>query len=255
MRRNFPQVYAEGDDISFFKNGSFYKIESVLDADFPAKLASLAAGTNLDFAHEAVLLNANASELSDPFGVASSPPPVLKTLSATNTLPDDFEIVMKGVIQAERFGLKPDTAFDALIQRTLGSLPTSIEVARAIAGTWIGSLAPLAALVPAATIESIARTPLVSNSIAGASGITAQNMIALFTRIRSQLSPAYFTDASIWLAAILGMKLRVTKGAVSINDSDRFSALQTREALVYARYIAATNLLSPPLKPKAKSKH
>jgi hypothetical protein len=236
----FHDVYAQGNTLSFTHEGTNFSIENLLPERFRQRMTALQSSRGVTFGHEAMIYNPDTSALLDPFHVAGIAQ--LRLVRPGNGFPAAFDTVLEGLLTAADFRLTPDAAFGRLRQRVLQVGNVRAAVAEKITRSLLQRLTMLADALPARQMTVLFRSPLVNASLASALGVSGEALAAKYAQRRGVTGPE-FSDASVWLAVVLGPEIEsdpVNAAATTlIQNGTRFDVLRSQTALGEARQLVA----------------
>lgn len=241
-RLPFSPVFAGGDRLSFVYADAAYQLESLPPAEYARKLESLGLPTGVWFAHDAVQRSTEARQLTDPFGAISGPEPQLRRTSSVGGLPGQTAQLVRGLVDAARYGLAPDLEFRAFRRQTLASTAGSEQEAARIAPVVLGAIAPLGAARQSETLFEVIASPLAASSVGRILGQSAPQLLARYYHWRTRARALGVSSGAVGLATLLGPSWP-SSGIRPMMECDPFGLWETRAALAEARRLVES---SPP---------
>ena len=223
----FARVYAQDDAMSFEHEGAAFVVENLLPEDFSRQLTRWREGRGIAFAHEAVSYHPATKRLHDPADAVGEPG--LKLTHPGRNLGEAFDIVLRGMIEAEDGGLTGGEEFARLHTRVLSATAgkaTSAQVARSL----VQRTATLAEVLPAKKVAALLRSRLVDASLAETLGVSGETAARALEMKRGPCS-----NAAVLLATLLGPEIANGSAAGWLQSPDRFASLCSRAALAEAR--------------------
>jgi hypothetical protein len=220
-------VYSAGD-ISYFLSGS---CEMVIENAVPAicRQPEVARSRGAAaFAHETLVFDPAQCELSDPFGVAGAT--TLRVIERGRTLPEAFDVVLRGLIESRRLTLTPDGSFKRFQARVLGATVSRAVLARDVSRSLLSRLATWSGVASAEELAKVIGSPLVASSLRVALGVDVA------AAVRNALEMG--GSAAAWLAFLLApnLKQHAARGTAGgwLASSDHFDQLRSQAALAEA---------------------
>lgn len=244
LRAPFKKFYAKENSLSFVAQGSGHVIENLSAGDFAARLNALSGKENVVFAHDALSYDPVAKQLDDP--LASLSAGELKLINRPAKTPEALAVAMRGTGDARAAGVPEGEAF-AKWKAQLVRSQASSKAAYPIAAAFVRELPAFAALAGTDDVKSAIATPLISNAVKSALGMTAKSAIGEFDRVREIFGQSY-SDGGVWLYVVLGKQVKKdTRGWI---DAALLEDVHWREAFDSASKIE-TAFQSPELKSQA----
>jgi hypothetical protein len=244
LRAPFQKFYAKENSVSFVAQGSGHVIENLSAGDFARRLAQLGSKDNVVFAHDALSYDPIAKQLDDPLGALSAGE--LKLVNRPTKTPEALAVAMRGTGDARAAGVPEGEMFAQWKAQLVKSTATS-KAAFPIAAAFIRELPAFAALAGSDEVKTALATPLISSAIKGALGMTANQAIGEFDRVREIFGQSY-SDGGVWLYVVLGKQVKKdTRGWI---DAALLEDVHWREAFDSASKIE-TAFQSPELKSQA----
>ncbi|MEY2510303.1 MAG: hypothetical protein QOE26_1066 [Verrucomicrobiota bacterium] len=244
LRSPFQRFSTNGNSMSVVAQGSGHVIENLSAADFARRLAQLSDKENIAFAHDALSYDPIAKQLDDPLGSLATRE--LKLVNRPTKTPEALAVAMRGTGDARAAGVPEGEDFAKWKAQLVRSSVTA-KAANPIAAAFVRGLPAFAALAGSDEAKSALVTPLISNAIKPALGVTAKQAIGEFDRVRDIFGESY-SDGGVWLYVLLGKQVkRDTRGWI---DAALLEDVHWREAFDVASKIE-TAFQSPELKSQA----
>lgn len=230
-------VRAAGNTLSFRFMGTAYSLTNQPAADFAADRLSQpesAAPVPARLRHETMLYHAATDTLSDP-QFALEKQRIDLVARPTGGVKAQFETLVRGWLEANRYGLKLSRQFRAFQDELLTSTPTS-KAAKKVVESLLGSIAALAGAFDVEALRPLVTSPLVSASLRMTLGLGAADVLAAVAKRRAELASSDYPDAALWLAVLLEAPLQEgTAGRwieLSMGDDATGAALSSASELV-----------------------
>lgn len=238
----FKQVYANGNTLSFAAGGAVYQVENLPARDYIQRTSRLSIRGVTPFAHDAAHYSPNLRQVQDPLGAMTAGEARLRRTTAEVSLPNRVKQMLRGLIDAGRYGLVPDAEFDAFRRRTFAeSANTPADIA-AVAALLLGAVAPLSDAGQAAILAQLVASPLASSSFGWSS---SQTGLLAPSRVQGKQAAGNRggqANGAQWLALMLsasGAKPGVQPAVATV---DYLSSRQTRSALAEIRRLSSTKV-------------
>lgn len=204
LRSPFPKFSTNGNSMSFVAQGSGHVIENLSADDFTRRLTQLGRRENLAFAHDALSYDPIAKQLDDPLGNLATRE--LKLINRPTKTPEALAVAMRGTGEARAAGVPEGEDFAKWKAQLVRSSVTE-KAAYPIAAAFVRALPAFAALAGSDAVKSALATPLISSAIKPALGMTAQQAIGEFDRVRAIFGQSY-SDSGVWLYVVLGKQVK-----------------------------------------------
>lgn len=203
LRTPFQGFYAKENSISFVAQNSGHVIENLSAIDFQQRLAQLGGKENAVFAHDAMSYDPTAKQLDDPLGALGNP---IRLVSAPAKTPEALAVAMRGTAEARSAGVAESDDFTKWKAQLVRSSVTS-KAAYPVAAAFVRGLPAFSMLAGSDETKSAVATPLISSALKGALGMTANQAIGEFDRVRAIFGQSY-SDAGVWLYVVLGKQVK-----------------------------------------------
>jgi hypothetical protein len=244
LRAPSKRFSTNGNSMSFVAQGSGHVVENLSEPEFAARISALGSKENLAFAHDALSYDPIAKQLDDPLGALTAGE--LKLINRPAKTPEALAVAMRGTADARAAGVRESEDFAKWKAQLVRSTATA-KAAYPIAAAFVRGLPAFAALAGSDDVKSALATPLISSSIKPALGMTANQAIGEFDRVRGIFGQSY-SDAGIWLYVVLGKQVKKdTRGWI---DPALLEDVHWREAFDTASKIEVA-FQSPELKSQA----
>lgn len=244
LRAPAKRFSTNGNSMSFIAQGSGHLVENLSAAEFAARINALGSKESLVFAHDALSYDPIAKQLDDPQGALTAGE--LKLVNRPAKTPDALAVAMRGTADARAAGVREGEDFAKWKAQLVRSIATA-KAAYPIAGAFVRGLPAFAAMAGSDDVKSALATPLISSSIKPALGMTANQAIGEFDRVRGIFGQSY-SDAGVWLYVVLGKQVKKdTRGWI---DPGLLGEVHWREAFDTASKIEAA-FQTPELKSQA----
>jgi hypothetical protein len=244
LRSPFPKFNTNGNSMSVVAQGSGHVIENLSAADFARRLAQLGSKENVFFAHDALSYDPIAKQIDDPLGSLATRE--LKLVNRPAKTPEALAVAMRGTGDARAAGVPEGEDFAKWKAQLVRSTVTA-KAAYPIAAAFVRGLPAFAALAGTDDVKSALATPLISSSIKHALGMTANQAIGEFDRVREIFGQSY-SDSGVWLYVLLAKQIKKdTRGWI---DAALLEDVHWRDAFDSASKIEAA-FESPELKSQA----
>jgi hypothetical protein len=244
LRAPVTRFSTNGNSMSFVAQGSGHVVENLSETEFAVRLNALGSKENLAFAHDALSYNPIAKQLDDPQGAMSAGE--LKLVNRPTKTPEALAVAMRGTADA-RAAAVPEGEDFAKWKAQLVKSTVTTKAAYPIAAAFVRGLPAFAVLAGSDDVKSALATPLISSSMKPALGMTANQAIGEFDRVRGIFGQSY-SDAGVWLYVVLGKQVKKdTRGWI---DPALLGEVHWREAFDTASKIEAA-FQSPELKSRA----
>lgn len=244
LRAPATRFNTNGNSMSFVAQGGAHVIENLSEPEFAARLNALSSKENLAFAHDALSYDPIAKQLDDPLGAMTAGE--LKLINRPTKTPDALQVAMRGTGDARAARVSEGEDFAKWKAQLVRSTVTS-KAAYPIAAAFVRGLPAFAALAGSDDVKSALATPLISSAIKPALGMTANQAIGEFDRVRGIFGQSY-SDAGVWLYVVLGKQVKKdTRGWI---DPALLGEVHWQEAFDTASKIE-TAFQSPELKSQA----
>lgn len=244
LRAPSKKFSTNGNSMSFVSQGSGHVIENLSEAEFAARLNALGSKENTAFAHDALSYDPIAKQLDDPLGALAAGE--LKLINRPAKTPEALAMAMRGTADARAAGVREGEDF-AKWKAQLVRPTVAAKAAYPIAAAFVRGLPAFAARAGSDDVKSALATPLISSAIKPALGMTANQVIGEFDRVRGIFGQSY-PDGAVWLYVVLGKQVKKdTRGWI---DAALLGDVYWREAFDSASKIE-TAFESPELKSQA----
>jgi hypothetical protein len=244
LRSPFQKFNTTGNSMSFVAQGSGHVIENLSAADFARRFAQLSSKENVFFAHDALSYDPIAKQIDDPLGSLATRE--LKLVNRPVTTPEALAVAMRGTGDARAAGVPEGEDFAKWKAQLVRSSVTA-KAASPIAAAFMRGLPAFATLAGSDDVKSALATPLISSSIKPALGMTANQAVGEFDRVREIFGQSY-SDSGVWLYVLLGKQVKKdTRGWI---DAALLEDVHWRDAFDTASKIEAA-FQSPELKSQA----
>jgi hypothetical protein len=234
----FQNGFASGNVLSFIREDVFFSVECVSRAGLRELKTRLSEPEGIFFAHEALLQPLEGGAAFDPHGLLAPSGRTLRMVTKSE-LPVGRKVaaLITGLIDGVLYRLQPVASFSQFHDVLLAGKPVDNVEAKAVADEITAGITQLALYARSSSMERLLTSPLVSTSLERIFGRTGTQVV---WSVKAQAASVEQPGAP-WLLGILGPeKLRIRQGAAWIQDSDRYSFMQTKSALDAARTIANT---------------
>jgi hypothetical protein len=239
----FPNIFANGNRMSFSSGGRAYVIENLSPEEFAARLAGL-GGKDIVFAHDAVVYDPAAKTLGDPFDALNAGE--LKLLNRPTKTPAALEVALRGTAEAHSARIAEGKDF-AQWKAQLVKLAVHSSAAQPIAAGFVKMLPSLNGLAGTDQVKSMVATALISSALKAALGMSGAAAVGEFDRVRAIFGQSY-SDGAVWLYVLLGRQMKT--GLPAWITPDLSEDPHWREAIKNAGLIQAA-FESPQLKSQA----
>jgi hypothetical protein len=244
LRAPAKKFSTNGNSMSFVAQGSGHVIENLSAAEFAARLNALSSKENIAFAHDALSYDPIAKQLDDPLGASSANE--MRLVNRPAKTPEALAVAMRGTGDARAAGVAEGEDFAKWKAQLVRSQVTA-KAAYPIAAAFVRGLPAFATLAGSDDVKSALTTPLISTAIKPALGMTANQAIGEFDRVRAIFGQSY-SDSGVWLYVVLGKQVKKdTRGWI---DAALLDDVHWREAFDSASKIE-TAFQSPELKSQA----
>ena len=244
LRAPSKKFSTTGNSMSFVAQGSGHVIENLSAADFARRVAQLGSKENVFFAHDALSYDPIAKQIDDPLGSLATRE--LKLVNRPAKTPEALAVAMRGTGDARAAGVPEGEDFAKWKAQLVRSTVTA-KAAYPIAAAFVRGLPAFASLAGTDDLKSALATPLISSSIKPALGMTANQAIGEFDRVRAIFGQSY-SDSGVWLYVLLGKQVKKdTRGWI---DAALLEDVHWQDAFDTASKIEAA-FQSPELKSQA----
>ena len=244
LRMPFKKFYAKENSLSFVAQNAGHVIENLSAEDFARRLSQLGGKDNAVFAHDALSYDPIAKQLDDPLGALNGNE--IKLVARPAKTPEALAVAMRGTGDARAAGISEGADFASWKAQLVKSTATA-KAAYPIAAAFVRQLPAFAMLAGSDEVKSALGTPLISSVIKPALGMTTQQAIGEFDRVREIFGQSY-SDAGVWLYVVLGKQVKKdTRGWI---DAALLGDVHWREAFDTASKIEVA-FESPELKSQA----
>jgi hypothetical protein len=244
LRSPFKKFCTNGNSMSFVAQGSGHVIENLSAPEFAARLNALSSKENIAFAHDALGYDPIAKQIDDPLGALTANE--LRLVNRPAKTPEALAVAMRGTGDARAAGVAEGEDFAKWKAQLVRSQVTA-KAAYPIAAAFVRGLPAFATLAGSDDVKSALTTPLISTAIKPALGMTANQAIGEFDRVRAIFGQSY-SDSGVWLYVVLGKQVKKdTRGWI---DAALLDDVHWREAFDSASKIE-TAFQSPELKSQA----
>jgi hypothetical protein len=204
LRSPFKKFNTTGNSMSFVAQGGGHVIENLSAGDFARRLAQLSSKENVFFAHDALSYDPIAKQIDDPLGSLATRE--LNLVNRPAKTPEALAVAMRGTGDARAAGVPEGGDFAKWKAQLVRSTVTA-KAAYPIAAAFVRGLPAFAALAGSDDVKSALATPLISSAIKSALGMTAQQAIGEFDRVREIFGQSY-SDSGVWLYVLLGKQVK-----------------------------------------------
>jgi hypothetical protein len=204
LRTPFQRFYAKENSISFVAQNGGHVIENLSAVDFTRRLSLLGGKDNAVFAHDALSYDPLAKRLDDPLGALAGNE--IRVISPPTKTPEALAVAMRGTGDARSAGVPESNDFAKWKAQLVRPMTTS-KAALPIAAAFVRALPAFATLAGTDDTKTAVATPLVSSAIKNALGMTGQQAIGEFDRVRAIFGQSY-SDAGVWLYVVMGKRVK-----------------------------------------------
>lgn len=226
----FPDIFTQGNTLSFALADVDVTIENLVPDDFAARLAAMEKRAANAFAHDGLAYNPRTRELSDLFGARVGE---LKMVNKTFGGVAALKVVLRGMLEAAQLGLSQGVEFLQWRGRMLRMIARAGD-ARRLVEDFLQQLAALAEKLPAGGMETLLRSRLIRTAFQEVLGMDTAGAVAEFKRLRVTTA-AETSNAALWLAVLISPEIKSDAATTLLHHGARFEVLRSRSALGQAR--------------------